>query len=735
MNYIKGKFKQTIYRSDSGYTVGLFKITETDDPEMETFVKKTITFTGYFTELIIDENYILYGSLVFHDRYGYQYNTLSYEQIMPTGKEAIVEFLTSPLIKGCGEKTAIKIVEILGDNAIEKIKENINNLDLIPKLTELKKQSIYNSILKYYSSNETIIKLKEYGFTIKDSLKLVNTYGNGIIDIVKTNIYSLIDLIEFKTLDKIYLNIYKTTTDTRILACIEETMKRLTFKTGDTYSYKDEIIESLKYEFNIDINNDNYFKLLENNGKIVIKDDKYYLFTYYSAEINIVKNLNIINSKEVKELKGLDNLIKKIEEDYNIKYNVEQINAIKSIFSNNIVIITGGPGTGKTTIIKGILNLYQLVYKYDERTMISKVSLIAPTGRASKRMSETTKFPSSTIHRYLKWNKETNSFGINEFNKTDDELVIIDETSMIDTILFDSLLKGLKKQVKLVLVGDEFQLPSVSPGLLLNDLVNSEMYKHIKLSNIYRQSKNSYIPILAQEIKMQSLTNFTTKKDDYNFIECNTRDIKNIIIDIANKSLNKDINENNLQILVPMYKGEIGIDNLNIRLQNIFNPHDDTLEEVSIGDITYRINDKVLNLVNDIDKGIYNGDIGYIYDIDINSKSDFIRVNFDNNIVSFKRDELSSIKHAYAISIHKSQGSEFDHVILPISKTYNKMLYNKLIYTAVSRAKKSLVIVGSKEAFLYSINNNYSINRKTSLKEYLLNKNKLIVNTNFEEIN
>ena len=458
---------------------------------METFVKKTITFTGYFTELIIDENYILYGSLVFHDRYGYQYNTLSYEQIMPTGKEAIVEFLTSPLIKGCGEKTAIKIVEILGDNAIEKIKENINNLDLIPKLTELKKQSIYNSILKYYSSNETIIKLKEYGFTIKDSLKLV-----------KTNIYSLIDLIEFKTLDKIYLNIYKTTTDTRILACIEETMKRLTFKTGDTYSYKDEIIESLKYEFNIDIDNDNYFKLLENNGKIVIKDDKYYLFTYYSAEINIVKNLNIINSKEVKELKGLNNLIKKIEEDYNIKYNVEQINAIKSIFSNNIVIITGGPGTGKTTIIKGILNLYQLVYKYDEHTMISKVSLIAPTGRASKRMSDTTKFPSSTIHRYSKWNKETNSFGINEFNKTDDELVIIDETSMIDTILFDSLLKGLKKQVKLVLVGDEFQLPSVSPGLLLNDLVNSEMYKHIKLNNIYRQSKNSYIPILAQEIKV-----------------------------------------------------------------------------------------------------------------------------------------------------------------------------------------------------------------------------------------
>ena len=721
MNYIKGKFKQSIFKSDTGYNVGLFKISETDDSEMENFIKKTITFTGYFDTLNNDDTYILYGSLVYHDRYGYQYSVASYEKVLPTGKDAIIEFLTSSLIKGCGEKTAIKIVEILGDNAIEKIKDNINNLDLIPKLSETKKKSIYNSILKYYESNETIIKLKEYGFSIKDSLKLINIYGNGILNIVENNIYSLINDIDFKTLDRIYLSIYKETTNLRILACIVETMKRITFNKGDTYSYKEEIIRALNDEFNIKISSDEYFSMLSNEYKIVIDNDKYYLKEYYDAEIDIVNRLKEIKLSPKHLEKNLDKKIKDLESSLDITYNTEQKNAIKSIFHDNIVIITGGPGTGKTTIIKGIINLYKNVYKYSEDALNIKLALIAPTGRASKRMSETTGYGSSTIHRYLKWNKDNNTFGINEFNKTNEELIIVDETSMIDTVLFDSLLKGIRKNIKLVLVGDEHQLPSVSPGLVLNDLINSNKFNHIKLNNIYRQSKNSYIPVLASEIKNKNVTDYLDKKDDYNFIECNTRSIKDLIVDIANKSINKGLDENNIQILAPMYKGEIGIDNLNIILQNIFNPHSNHLKEVVIGPIIYRVNDKVLNLVNDVDKGIYNGDIGFIYDIDINSKSDFIKVNFDNNIVSFKKEELSSIKHAYAITIHKAQGSEFDHVIMPISKTYNKMLYNKLIYTGVSRAKKSLIIIGSSEAFIYSVNNDYSEIRKTNLKELVMN--------------
>ena len=721
MNYIKGKFKQSIFKNENGYNVGLFKISETNDPEMENFIKKTITFTGYFSELNNEDTYMFYGALIYHDRYGYQYNVMSYEKVLPTGKDAVIEFLTSSLIKGCGEKTAIKIVDILGENAVEKIKNNINELDLIPRMTENKKKSIYNSIIKYYESNETIIKLKECGFTIKESMKLINIYGNGILNIVNNNIYSLINEIDFKTLDKIYLSIYKETTNLRILACIIETMKRITFNTGDTYSYKDEIIENLYKEFNISINSNDYFVMLNNENKIIINEDKYYLKEYYDAECGIANKLKVINKKENFD-KDINKYINKIERELEITYNDEQKEAIKSILTNNIIIITGGPGTGKTTIINGILNLYKNVNKLSGLGLTSKVALIAPTGRASKRMSETTKFGASTIHRYLKWNKENNTFGINEFNKTKEELIIVDEVSMIDTILFDSLLKGIRKDVKLVLVGDESQLPSVSPGNILNDLIESKKFKHIKLNNIYRQSNNSYIPILASEIKNKELTNFLDKKDDYNFIECNLRDIKNIINDIAEKTIEKGLNENNIQILAPMYKGEIGIDNLNINLQSIFNPYDKSKSEIAIGNIIYRVGDKVLNLVNDVDKGIYNGDIGYIYDIDINSKSEFLLVDFDDNIVSFKREELNSLKHAYAISIHKSQGSEFDHVIMPISKTYNKMLYNKLIYTGVSRAKKSLIIIGNKDAFISSINNEYSNIRKTGLIKFLMNK-------------
>ena len=721
MFYIKGKFKQSIFVSDTGYNVGLFKVSETNDKEMEPFIKKTITFTGYFSELSPDEIYIMYGNLVYHDRYGYQYNVTNYEKYIPEGKDAVIEFLTSPLIKGCGEKTAIKIVEVLGDKAIEKIKDNINNLDLIPKITETKKQSIYKSILKYYESNETIIKLKNYGFSIKNSLKLINIYGSGILNIVKNNIYSLINDIDFKTLDKIYLNMYKETTTIRILACIIETMKRITFNNGDTYSESEEIINGLKDEFNISIRGNNYFEILKNEGKIVIVDDKYYLKEYYDAENNIVRNLRNINKNKVHKESNLDKYISNIEKEYNINYNKEQISAIKSVFLNNITIITGGPGTGKTTIINGIIELYKKTNKYTTDGLIGKVALIAPTGRASKKMTEATGFYASTIHRYLKWNKETNTFGINEFNKNKHELIIVDETSMIDTNLFDSLLKGIKSNVKLVLVGDEYQLPSVSPGQILNDLIESEKFRHIKLNNIYRQSKDSYIPILAREIKSKKLSDFKIKKDDYAFLECNRKDIKNIIADIAKKSLKKGINEDNIQVLAPMYKGEIGIDNLNIILQSIYNPHNKNKSEVKIGDVIYRVNDKIINLVNDVDKGIYNGDIGYIVDIDINSKSEFLTVDFDSNIVYLKREDLINIKHAYVLSIHKAQGSEFDHVILPLSKVYNKMLYNKLIYTGVSRAKKSLTILGSSEAFIYSVNNNYSVIRKTTLKDILMN--------------
>ena len=724
MSYIKGKFRQSIFTSDTGYTVGVFRVREASK-DLKDMENKSITFTGYFAELNTEDTYEFQGKYVNHDRYGYQFQVDKYEKLAPVGKDAIIEFLTSSLIKGCGEKTAKKIVEILGDKAIDKIKENKSNLMLIPNISEKKADTIYNSILKYYESNETIIKLKDYGFTIKDSMKLLNVYGKNILNIITENVYDLIEYIDFKTLDKIYFKIYKETNTNRILACIMESLKNLCFINGDTYSLENEIKEYLENVFkliNIDVKH--HLKLLEQEFKIIIKQEKIYLKENYDFEESIATNLSILNNKKINKITNINKIIEQIEKQLEITYNEEQKNAIINSLESNVSIITGGPGTGKTTIINGIINTYKQINKLNERGMNTHLALLAPTGRASKRLAETTNYGASTIHRYLKWNKETNSFGINEYNKTHHKLIIVDEVSMLDTFIMYSLLEGIDNDAQIIFVGDENQLPSVSHGMVLNDLINSKIFTHTNLTNIYRQSENSYIPMLAKEIKEKKIkTNYLEKKDDYNFLLASSRQIKDLVREICTKSLNKGLTEKDIQILIPMYKGENGIDNLNITLQEIFNPIKDNIDEIKIGNVIYRVGDKILNLVNDPDKNIFNGDIGYISEINIESKKDFLIINFYGNYVSFKKEDLASIKHAYAISIHKSQGSEFNHVILPLSKTYNKMLYNKLLYTAVSRAKKSLVIIGSNEAFTEAVNNSNSKQRKTTLKEFLMNKN------------
>ena len=282
--------------------------------------------------------------------------------------------------------------------------------------------------------------------------------------------------------------------------------------------------------------------------------------------------------------------------------------------------------------------------------------------------------------------------------------------------LFNALLNGINSNIKLILVGDTFQLPSVGPGLVLNELIESDYFNYIPLNQIYRQSDNSYIPFLAKEIKNNDLSEeFLTKKDDYNFVNVDSSNIKKAIMQITNYSLSKGLDERNVQVLAPMYKGDAGIDALNVILQNIYNPSKRNKEEVIYGDFIYREDDKVLQLVNDLDNNVFNGDIGFIERITGNK----IIIDFDGNKVEYEKKDLKNIKHAYAISIHKSQGSEFMHVIMPISTSYYKMLYNKLIYTGVSRAKKSLTLVGDPTAFQRAVNNNYSSSRKTSLKEQI----------------
>ena len=727
MDYIKGKVRNMIFESDNGYKVGLFKIKETNDDEVKDFLNKTITFTGYFPDLNNDDTYIFNGKLVYNDKYGYQYQVSTYEREEPKGKDAVIEFLSSSLIKGCGEKTAILIVETLGDDALTKIKENYANLLLVPGISEIKAKRIYNSIIKYQSTDEIIVKLKELGFSIQESLNILNKYGENSLKIVENNIYSLLDIIDFNKLDKVFLANHNNDCEVRIRACIIESFKRLGMNNGDTYFYKDEIFIYLRDNFKIFLEESEFNKYLDElslDNQIVIEKDRYYLREFYDYEYDIAYNLKYINSLPKKQISNFDDLISGLEENIDVKYNNEQKNAIRGALENRVSIITGGPGTGKTTIINAIVKLYIRVNNLSAMDLINDIALLAPTGRASKKMSESTGLPAMTIHRYLKWNKDKNEFQVNEENKQKHKLIIVDETSMIDTFLFDSLLKGLNHNIKLIIVGDVNQLPSVGCGLILSDVINSEEFNYYPLERIYRQSDNSYIPELARDIKDCSLSaDFVNQKDDYNFLNATGPVIREMIKKICEMSKSKGLTDSDIQILAPMYKGENGIDNLNVILQNLFNPHDEDKNEVKVGEVIYREKDKVLQLVNSPDNNVYNGDIGYIRTIKKDSKKkDLFVIDFDGTYVEYNREDLQMIRHAYAISIHKSQGSEFSHVIMPISKHFYKMLYNKLIYTGVSRAKKSLVIIGEAESFVMAVNNNYSDERKTTLKERLINQ-------------
>lgn len=721
MNFIKGKLKKIIFHNnESGFCVALFRVKETNDETMKDKINKSITVTGVFTDVNIDIAMTLYGEYKKNEKFGMQYVVDSYEIDMPTTKDAIIEFLASSFIDGCGEKTAKKIVDVFGEESLDKIREDQNNLLTISGMTAIRAAKIYNSLINYNKSSEIILKLQNLGFTIEECSRIYNHFKNDINLILGDNFYNMKEVIDFHKLDNIYIANYGEKTEVRIYACILETMKMLSFFSGDTFYYEEEIRQMLTKEFNIELSEDAFkecLSFLENNNDIVVSGRRIYLTSYYEKEINVANNLKKIGECSHKNINNLEEKLQDLEKRLNIDYNEDQEKAIKSALSNNITIISGGPGTGKTTIINAIVKLYIEEKKLGPAEILEAIALLAPTGRASKKMASSTGLPAYTIHRYLKWYKDSNDFYYNEYNKTTHQLIIVDEVSMIDIDLFNALLNGIGSNVVLVLVGDTFQLPSVGPGLVLNDLIESDYFNYVPLNQIYRQSDNSYIPYLAKEIKNNDLSEeFMSKKDDYSFFNSDSKQIKAAIEQIIKISLAKNIDERKMQILAPMYKGENGIDNLNVILQSIYNPPSDQKNEIIYQDVIYRENDKVLQLVNDLDNNVFNGDIGYITDIN-NGK---ITIDFEGNIVEYEKKDLKEIKHAYAITIHKSQGSEFDHVIMPISNSYFKMLYNKLIYTGVSRAKKSLTIVGDARAFVNAVGNNFSSNRKTSLKERLM---------------
>ena len=719
--YIKGHLYKEIYRNEmNGYMVGLFKIKETNTD----FEDNIINITGILPILNDKKEYILYGEIVNHKKYGIQFNVNSFDIVMPTREEELVTFLSSDLFP-IGEKTASKIVAMYHEDTINKILENKSCLTIIPRLSDKKIDKIYNVLKDYQNTSNVVIELTKLGFEMKESLSFLNKYNSKILDTVNTNIYELIDSdeIPFNKIDEIAINMgIEEDDERRLLALIIYVMKNLCFNNGDTYLSLEEISFNLSNYVSITPERLDYLIMkLIRDRKMVVEDKRYYLKKFYEAEKYICDRICFLNNIEDS---GTINISKYIDnEKFNkIEYDSVQKKAIEYGVNNNLTIITGGPGTGKTTIIKAIVKILEEAYKLRDKD----IALLAPTGRAAKKMMETTGKPAYTIHKYLGWDKDNNTFEVDEYSPNPEKYIIVDEVSMIDTLLMEALLRGIRRDAKLILVGDYYQLPSVSEGQILKDLIDSDVLPVIRLNQIYRQSVGSYILNLAYDIKEKNISeDLFIKKDDYLFINSDNDNTLNYVKEIVGKAVKKGLTDREIQVLAPMYKSNCGIDNLNIILQEIFNPYSDNKKQINYGEVIYRVGDKVLQLVNDPDNNVYNGDIGYIDDIIIFKEKKItnqININYDGNIVEYTPDKFINFRHGYAISIHKAQGSEFDTVIIPITISFKRMLYNKLVYTGVTRAKKSLIIVGDANSFIYGINNDYVDNRKTTLKDFIINK-------------
>ena len=713
-NYILGSIRKIIFESNSGpYKVGLFKIKETNDEDALEYVNKVIGFTGNFAEINEDVDYILYGKLIIHPKYGLQYSVDSYEISVPSDTDSLIMYLSSGMFKGIGTKTAKKIVERFGSDTVDIIKDNYEELALVSGMNMKKARMIHEKMVENDMNQDLIIKLNGYGFTVKEAIDLSTMYGLDLLNIIEENIYELVDYVSFDKLDLIFLSSNDEMSSIRIKALIKYNIKNMCYESGDTLIYKEELFIRMKRCFKKNFSSNSFIAYINemlSENELVEIEDTITLYDFYETEKYILSEINRISSiKEVVDKDKVDEYIKSYEKRNKIEFNKEQSSAIVESIKNNFYIITGGPGTGKTTIIKAIVELLENINHVNKNDIV----LLAPTGRSAKRMSESVGAPAYTIHKFLKWNKETETFGVDEYNKASEKIVIVDEASMVDIFLFSSLLKGLRLNVKLLLIGDANQLPSIGPGDILNDLLNMESIKSTCLNIIYRVKDGSYITYLANDIKNKKSFDSFDNYTDFKFIESSDDYILGYLKDICNKIKEKNISIENFQVLAPMYKGLNGIDNINNMMADIFNGDSEAFQ---VGDKYYRIGDKVIQLVNDVENNVFNGDIGYIKDIDFVDKKMEITISFMGHKVKYKSGEFDRFTLAYAISVHKSQGSEYDNVVVVLAKSFKRMFYNKLIYTAVTRAKQSLIIIGSLESFNSSVQTLYADNRNTYLK-------------------
>lgn len=694
----------TYQNQENGYSVMKVKVKDYSD---------LVTLVGNLLDVPVGAVLLCDGDWKVDKKYGRQFVCETWEEVMPATVYGIEKYLGSGLVKGIGPKFAHLIVEKFGTETIEIIEDNIERLREVPRIGKRRVEKIRESWEKQKDIKNVMLFLQQYGVSTAYAAKIYRQYGKESIDKVQDNPYRLADDIwgiGFKTADSIASKMgYEKNDLRRCKSGISYTLNELS-NEGHVYAVEEQLIETAKKLLEADEEpiRQAVIEMIASEN-LIREDEAIYLPPFYHSERGTAKKLLALLQDQTPTLFGLKADIKAIEKVSGIEYDEVQIAAIKQAVRSKVMVLTGGPGTGKTTTTQGIIAAY--------KTAGMRILLAAPTGRASKRMSEATGMEAKTIHRLLEFNPQ-DGYKRNDENPLEGDALIVDECSMIDIILMYNLMKAIPENMRLVLVGDIDQLPSVGAGNVLRDIIDSEKIPVVRLTRIFRQAQSSRIVMSAHAINQGRYPDTSNgKQTDFFFIKNEEPEqVAEEIVKLVKHRLPKAYNQplNNIQVLTPMQRSVVGATNLNMMLQQALNTSN---LGISRGGTTYKLGDRVMQVRNNYDKNVFNGDIGIVEQVSMEDRTLFVR--FDDNLVEYEASELDEVTLAYATTIHKAQGSEYPIVVIPILMTHFVMLQRNLIYTGITRAKKICVLIGQPKALAYAIRNLTVTKRNTKLKERL----------------
>lgn len=676
--------------------------------------KDLVTVVGTMPDTHVGSVLSLEGFWKVDAKYGRQFSVQKFEETLPATVYGIEKYLGSGLIKGIGPKFARRIVEKFGKDTLEVIEENPNALIEVEGIGKVRVERIKTSWQEQKEIKNIMLFLQGHEVSTSHATKIFKAYGSESISIVKENPYRLADDIwgiGFKTADSIAAKMgIEKDRFIRLRSGILYTLNKLA-ESGHCYAVREQLMEKAVQLLEVDapkleITLDEMIR----TGDVIKEEEAIYLPPFYFSETGCAKSMLRLLERERKVRVNPDEIVQKVIRQSAISYDEIQLEAIRTAISSKIMVLTGGPGTGKTTTTMGIISAYQMAG--------CRILLAAPTGRAAKRMSEATGMEAKTIHRLLEF-KPPEGYQKNEDKPLDGDVLILDECSMVDVILMYNLLKAIPEHMSLILVGDTDQLPSVGAGNVLKDVMDSGRIPVVRLTRIFRQAQGSRIIMNAHRInKGEAIDMRGGKESDFFFAGKETNEeVVDTLVKYCSQNLPNYYHVDafrDIQVLTPMQKGTCGAANLNQILQEAMNP---TRIFLHRGGTQYRLHDKVMQIRNDYDKEVFNGDIGTVTRVDMEERE--LTVDFDGRNVVYDVAELDELVLAYAVTIHKAQGSEYPIVVMPFTMSHFVMLQRNLLYTGVTRAKKILVLIGEKKAVYYAIKNEKTTERNTKLAERL----------------